>query len=99
MNVRSRLVVGAALMALAPGMVVQTASAQGQVGTSRSGPPAKKNLKINVYFQKVDDKGQIILKYGSVLLTTRLAGIRLRDGSAGVLSLVLPTGNGGPTPG
>ncbi|ULH17270.1 hypothetical protein MF271_18090 (plasmid) [Deinococcus sp. KNUC1210] len=50
------------------------------------------NLRVNVYFQKIDEKGMVILKYGSVLLTTRLYGIRLRSGSAGVLSLVLPSG-------
>ncbi|WP_424952804.1 hypothetical protein [Deinococcus sp.] len=68
--------------------LAQTAPAQ----TAAAQPaPASKNMRINVYFEKVDANGLVILKYGTVSLTTRLSGIKLRDGSAGVLSLVIPT--------
>lgn len=53
---------------------------------------ASKHVKFNVVFEKIDPQGYLILKYGSVSLKTRLAGIKLNGKSAGVLGLYLPTG-------
>ena len=75
-------------------LLVGAGFSQAQTATSstQSSAAKPKNMRVNVYFQKIDDKGMVILKYGSVLLTTRLYGIRLKGGSAGVLSLILPPG-------
>ncbi|GGR07496.1 hypothetical protein [Deinococcus ruber] len=67
-------------------------AASASPATAQSAVKKLPNLRVNVYFEKVDEKGMVILKYGSVFLTTKLYGIRLRSGSAGVLSLVLPSG-------
>lgn len=53
---------------------------------------SKKRVKIVVTFDKVDTDGYIILKYGSVSLKTRLAGIKVRTALAGALSLYVPEG-------
>ena len=67
--------------------------AAAQTAPAQTTPASKaKNLRLNVYFQSVDAKGQLILKYGDSLLTTRLHHIRLRDGSGGVLGLIVPRG-------
>lgn len=53
---------------------------------------ASKHVKFGVVFEKIDAQGHLVLKYGTVLLKTRLAGIKISGNSAGVLGLYLPTG-------
>jgi hypothetical protein len=50
------------------------------------------NLRIAVTFQKVDSQNFIILKYGSVLLKTKMAGLKIKPGASGVLGMLLPDG-------
>lgn len=72
--------------------IVQTTR---QNTTNRSGTDQSKtnsNVRINVSFEKVDAKQQVILRYGAVLLKTKLKGITLKPGAAGVLALLLPEG-------
>ncbi|AZI43297.1 hypothetical protein EHF33_11540 [Deinococcus psychrotolerans] len=52
----------------------------------------KNRVKIGVTFDKVDADGYIILKYGSVMLKTRLAGVKVRTALAGVLNMYVPEG-------
>ena len=50
------------------------------------------NISINVTYEGVDAQQNVILKYGSVKLKTKLAGLKLKPGAAGVLALLLPDG-------
>lgn len=53
---------------------------------------ASTHVKFSVVFEKIDAQGYLILKYGTVSLKTRLAGIKITGKSTGVLGLYLPTG-------
>jgi hypothetical protein len=61
-----------------------------------SGQPTVKDsaahLKINVIFEKLDSENRVILKYGALVIKTRLAGVKIRPGAAGVLGMLLPEG-------
>ncbi len=89
---RAALALGCCLI-LGP-LVAGSAQAQsGQLApTTAPSAAAKKNLRLNVHFVKIDADGFVILDYGSVQLKTQLASIRLRGGAGGVLSMILPAG-------
>lgn len=53
---------------------------------------SRNRVKMGVTFEKVDAEGYIILKYGTVTLKTRLAGIKVRNALAGVLGMYVPAG-------
>ncbi|GGQ93037.1 hypothetical protein [Deinococcus ruber] len=50
------------------------------------------NLKIDVNFQRIDTDGMAILKFGTVLIKTQLAGVRVKDKARDNLDAVLPEG-------
>lgn len=52
----------------------------------------RSNARLNVNFQKIDANGNAVVRYGTVLLTTQLAGIKLKSGASGVLAMLLPDG-------
>jgi hypothetical protein len=63
-------------------------TAQGQTAQAKPNP----NVRISVSFEKLDAQQHVILRYGAVLLKTKLKGLKLKPGAAGVLALLLPDG-------
>ena len=63
---------------------------------SQSQPNAKSSMarpRINVVFEKIDSENHIILKYGTLVIKTSLAGVKIQSGAAGVLGMLLPAGS------
>ena len=48
--------------------------------------------RINVIFEKIDSEDHVILKYGALMIKTRLMGVKIKSGAAGVLGMLLPEG-------
>lgn len=70
----------------------QTAPAAAKTWQAIQHEDASKHIKFSVVFEKIDAQGYLVLKYGSVSLKTRLAGIKITGKSTGVLGLYLPAG-------
>jgi hypothetical protein len=73
------------LGSVASGEVIQSG---GRQTTAKTAVP----IRISVSFIGVDQQGYLLLKYGAVSLRTRLKGLKLRPGAAGVLGVLIPTG-------
>ena len=87
-RVVSSLLAASLLFTLAPASLA--ASTTGTVMSQDvAGTLPAANLKIDVNFQRIDADGFAILKFGTVLIKTQLAGVRLRDKA---LDAVLPEG-------
>jgi len=87
-----RVLCAAALTALLCPAQAQSAPAGAKTWQAIQKEDASKHVRFNVVFEKIDAQGYLILKYGSVSLKTRLAGIKIAGKSTGVLGLYLPTG-------
>ncbi len=71
----------------------QTAPVQAKVPAGQTAEAASAaRLRINVVFQHFDSQEHVILKYGAMTITTRLQGLKIRPGAAGVMGMFLPEG-------